>query len=74
MGAIILSGVKLGDGSIVASGAVVTKDVEPYSIVGGNPAKEIARRFTDDFERELHQLSLLARRGEGETGEVRQST
>jgi len=45
LGAIILSGVKIGTGSIVAAGSVVTKDVEPYSIYGGNPAKRIANRF-----------------------------
>jgi hypothetical protein len=47
-GAIILSGVKIGDGAIVAAGAVVTKDVPPYSIVGGNPAKLIRYRFSED--------------------------
>jgi acetyltransferase-like isoleucine patch superfamily enzyme len=47
-GAIILSGVKIGKGSIIAAGSVVTKDIEPYSIVGGNPAKFIKYRFTKD--------------------------
>lgn len=41
LGAIVLMGVRVGKGSIVAAGAVVTKDVPPYSIVGGNPAKVI---------------------------------
>lgn len=45
---LIMEGVIIGDGSIIASGAVVTKDVEPYSIVGGVPAKEIRRRFSDE--------------------------
>ena len=40
-GVIIMSGVTIGKGSIVAAGSVVTKDVSPYSIVGGNPAKFI---------------------------------
>lgn len=44
----ILGGVKIGDGAIVAAGAVVTKDVEPYTIVGGVPAKEIRKRFNDE--------------------------
>lgn len=44
---LILQGVKIGDGAIVAAGSVVTKDVEPYSIVGGVPAKEIRKRFSD---------------------------
>lgn len=41
---IILPGVKVGDGAILAAGAIVTKDVEPYTIVGGNPAKVIKSR------------------------------
>lgn len=41
---IILPGVKIGEGAIVASGAVVTKDVDPYTIVGGVPAKKIGER------------------------------
>lgn len=43
--AVILPGVNIGDGAVVASGAVVTKDVEPYAIVGGVPAKVIKYRF-----------------------------
>jgi virginiamycin A acetyltransferase len=45
--AAILSGVNIGDGAIIASRAVVTKDVPPYIIVGGVPAKEIKKRFDD---------------------------
>jgi len=45
-GAIILSGTHIGDGAIVASGAVVTKDVPNYAVVGGNPAREIKHRFS----------------------------
>lgn len=41
----IMGGVVIGDGAIVATGSVVTKDVEPYSIVGGSPAKLIRKRF-----------------------------
>ena len=40
--AIICSGVTIGQGAIVAAGAIITKDVEPYAIVGGNPAKVVA--------------------------------
>ncbi len=43
----ILPGVTIGDGAILAAGAVVTKNVAPYSIVGGNPAKEIKKRTSD---------------------------
>lgn len=56
MAAIILSGVKIGDGAIVAAGSVVAKDVEPYSIVGGNPAKLIKYRFNSILRDELAKL------------------
>lgn len=45
--AMIMPGVKVGDGAIIASRAVVTKDVEPYSVVGANPARLIRFRFTE---------------------------
>ena len=45
--ATIMPGVSIGDGAIIGTKAVVTKDVEPYSIVGGNPAQEIRKRFDD---------------------------
>jgi len=44
----IMPGVKIGDGAVIGTNAVVTKDVEPYSIVAGNPAKLIRKRFDDD--------------------------
>ncbi len=43
-GAIVLPGVTIGDGAVVAAGAVVTKDVDPWTVVGGNPAKFIKKR------------------------------
>jgi acetyltransferase-like isoleucine patch superfamily enzyme len=46
--AILRTGVTIGDGAIIAAGAVVVKDVEPYSIVGGIPAKHIRYRFTPE--------------------------
>ena len=45
--AIILSGVTIGTGAVIAAGAVVTKDVPPYAIVGGNPGRIIRKRFDD---------------------------
>lgn len=48
--AIILPGIKVGEGAIVASGAVVTKDVPPYTIVGGVPAKEIGKREMKEYK------------------------
>ena len=47
-GASILSGVTIGDGAVIGAFALVTKDVAPYAIVGGNPAKEIKKRFDDE--------------------------
>ena len=48
--AIILPGVTIGEGAVVAAGAVVTKDVEPWAVVGGNPAKFIKKRELKDAE------------------------
>ncbi|MGB3339690.1 MAG: type B chloramphenicol O-acetyltransferase [Devosia sp.] len=46
--AIIMPGITIGHGAVIGTRALVTKDVEPYTIVGGNPAKPIRRRFDDD--------------------------
>jgi acetyltransferase-like isoleucine patch superfamily enzyme len=55
-GAVILSGVTIGDGAIIGAAAVVTKDVEPYAIVGGNPAKIIRYRFSEEQRQALLQI------------------
>ena len=49
----IMAGVKIGDGAIIATNATVTKDVEPYAIVGGNPAQLIKKRFSADQIKKL---------------------
>jgi acetyltransferase-like isoleucine patch superfamily enzyme len=46
--ATLMSGVQVGDGAVIACGSVVTRDVPPYAIVGGNPAKVIRYRFDDE--------------------------
>lgn len=53
----IMAGVTIGDGAVIAGSALVVKDVEPYSIVGGNPAKHIKYRFDDNI---LNLLKKLA--------------
>ncbi|GAA3197791.1 MULTISPECIES: CatB-related O-acetyltransferase [Streptomyces] len=53
----VMPGVRIGDGAIIATGAVVTADVPPYTIVGGNPARPIRQRFTDA---EVAQLQRAA--------------
>lgn len=53
-GTIIMGGVNIGSGSIIAAGSVVTKDVEPYCIYGGNPAKKITDRFESEADKNEH--------------------
>ena len=58
--AIICSGVTVGQGAVVAAGAVVTKDVEPYAIVGGNPAKFIKYRLDENLRKKLEKIDVAA--------------
>ncbi|HFD2047649.1 CatB-related O-acetyltransferase [Clostridium perfringens] len=58
MNSIIMSGVTIGKGSIIAAGSVVTKDVEPYTIVGGNPCKFIKYRFDIDLIDKLDKIDM----------------
>jgi chloramphenicol O-acetyltransferase type B len=52
-GALILSGVTIGHGAVVGARAVVTRDVRPYAVVAGNPAREVRRRFDDSTAEQL---------------------
>jgi len=54
--AIVTPGVTIGPGAVVGAGAVVTRDVAPFSVVGGNPAREIKKRFPDEVARMLLEL------------------
>jgi len=54
--ATIMAGVKIGDGAIIATNATVVSDVEPYTIVGGNPAREIKKRFSPEIIERLLKL------------------
>ncbi len=58
-GATVLQGVTIHNGAIVAAGSLVTKDVEPYSIYGGNPAHKIANRFENEFDKNEHIQKLM---------------
>lgn len=55
--AVIMPGVKVGDGAIIAAKSVVVGDVQPYTIVGGNPAKPIRQRFNDEVIQALLEIA-----------------
>lgn len=61
MRAMILPGVTIGEGAVIAAGAVVVKDVPPYTVVGGNPAREIRLRFSQDIINDLLSLHIYNR-------------
>ena len=56
--ALICSGVEIGQGAVIAAGAVVTKDVPPYAVVGGNPAKIIKYRFNEKLIKKLLKINI----------------
>lgn len=58
-GSVVVSGVHIGRGSIIAAGSVVLKDVEPYTIVAGNPATVISKRFDEEQIKEHERKYLI---------------
>lgn len=58
VGVIVLSGVTIGKGAVIAAGSVVTKDIPPYAIVGGNPARVIKYRFEEELLIEANDFKL----------------
>jgi acetyltransferase-like isoleucine patch superfamily enzyme len=59
-GAIVLSGVTIGRGALIAAGSVVTSDIPPYAIAAGSPARKVGRRFTNE-EIAAHEMALYGR-------------
>lgn len=57
-GAIIMSGITIGKGSIIAAGSVVTKNIPPCEVWGGNPAKKIKNRFKSETDKQYHLLHI----------------
>ena len=55
-GVVVLSGVRIGQGAVIAAGSVVNKNIPPYAVAGGIPAKVIKYRFDEDFIRELKKI------------------
>lgn len=61
MRAVIMPGIKIGEGAVIAVNSVVTANVEPYAVVGGTPAKPIKKRFDDKTIKELLSLKIYDR-------------
>ena len=61
LGSIVLSGVRIGAGSVIAAGSVVTRDVDEYAIYAGNPAKKIRERFASEGDRVRHIHAMTSR-------------
>jgi hypothetical protein len=57
-GVTVTAGVTIGTGAVIGAGAVVTKDVSPYTVVGGVPAREIKRRFTQEQADALMEIAV----------------
>jgi acetyltransferase-like isoleucine patch superfamily enzyme len=55
---IILSGVRIGKGAVIGAGSVITKDIPPYAVVGGNPARVIKFRFSDTLIKTLNEIDM----------------
>lgn len=58
MRSMIMPGVRIGEGAVIAAGSVVTKDVAPYTVVGGNPARQIKKRFDVSVIEELLEMHI----------------
>lgn len=55
---VVMSGLIIGDGAVIAAGSVVTKNVDPFCIVGGNPARVLGYRFDSEDERAEHLMAI----------------
>ncbi len=64
--AVVMTGVTIGDGAVIAAGSVVTKDVPPFEVWGGVPARKLRDRFPNPADRERHEQMLAQTPAEGE--------